>query len=389
MAPPKIPKIPKIPKPPKIPKLPKPGWKPPKGFLPGYTPGHPPHHGSGGHSPVIGGGHVHDNDHASPARSCIHPKGMDRLRCEKADAVVGTLFAIIALLLLPFLIYMCIRYWKRRKGARKDRNEEDGMELTRGGTEYYSGPQTDRGVPDGASNIGLAITTSQKSITLTKEQTQDRSSGSSPGRVPPPAYHPSTRSVSRGQEHSLYQPSERSVRSSFSSGMIRTASSGQALQDAKIVDLPPSLAGSRRESERRYSSSDVDRSSGPSNHADGEQHCSEEGGDCADNGVDSGETQKEADRRSRSFSRESRSRTSEQQNGEAGRPDEEVERRSSSSSRRSCSPVSEHQNEQEGRPDNAGSRCSSRRSSSHDHNDQHEEGEEGYVTAASETGSLG
>lgn len=357
MAPPKVPELPK----------PKPGWKPPKGSLPGYTPGHPPHHGSGGHSPVISGGHGHDheNNHASPARSCIHPKGMDRLRCEKADAVIGTVFAVIALFLVPFLIYLCIRYCKRRKSARRNKDEEDGLELTRGGMDGYSGPQTDRGVPDGASNIGLAITTSQESVTLAKDQTQDRSSGSSPGRIPPPAYHPSTRSVSRGRNRSRYQRSLRSVSRSYSSGMIRTARLGQALQDAKVIELPPSLAGSRRESERRYSSSDNYRSCNSSPREDEEQRCSEEEGrDCADERGEGDE------RRSKSSSRRSCARLSEQQNEEADRPDEVVERRSGSSNRRSCSRLSEQQTKEEGRPDDSGSRCSSRKSSLHDLNER-------------------
>ena len=318
-APPKTPKLPKIPKLP----TPKSGWKPPKALLPGYTPGHPPHHGSGGHLPVGGGGHSHDHDRASSALSCVHPKGMDRLRCAKADAVVGTLFAIIALMLTPLLIYLCIMRYKRRKSAAGNRHEEDGMELTHGVVDCGPGPQADRGVSDGASSMNLASSTSQESTSLAKEQTQDRSSGSYPRQKPPPIYRPASRSVSRGRKLYRREYPVRCVKSSLSSGMIRTAMLGQTLQDAQVIDVLPSLASSKRASERKRSGSNVDGSSGSAPHADGKRRCTEDEGQ------------------------------------EDGYRHEDVETRSRSSCHRSSSHVSEQRNEDEGGPDHAGSRCSS------------------------------
>lgn len=341
---------PSTPKSPKIPKLPTPksGWKPPKALLPGYTPGHPPHHGSGGHLPVGGGGHSHGHDGASSALSCVHPKGMDRLRCAKADAVVGTLFAIIALMLVPLLIYLCIMRYKRRKSAAGNRHEEDGMELTHGVVDCGPGPQADRGVSDGASSMNLASSTSQESTSLAKEQTQDRSSGSSPGQKPPPIYQPASRSVSRGRKLSRRAYPVRCVKSSLSSGMIRTAMLGQTLQDTQVIDVLPSLASSKKASERKRSGSDVDGSSGSAPHADGKRRCSEDAGHgCVDRSVEDGDRHEDIETRST---------------------------RSRSSSHKSSSHVSEQRNEDEGRPDHAGSRCSSRRASSRgpDHQPDHE-----------------
>ena len=262
---------------------------------------------------------------------------MDRLRCEKADAVVGAIFAIIAFFLVPFLIYLCVMYYKRRKGARKNRDEEDGIELTSRAMDCNPGPQPDREVPEDVSNIGLAPSTSQDSLALTKEQTQGRSCGSSPGQ-PPPAYQPRTRSVSRGRKPSRDQPSIRSVKSSLSSGRIRTARLGQALQDPKVIDVPPSLAGSEKDLERRSSNGDGERSSHCNTHGHGERHCSEdEGRDCVDTNLEDGDRLKERERRSRSSSHGSGSHVSEQQIEEERCPDDAVSRCSSRGSR-SCDP---------------------------------------------------
>lgn len=326
LAPPKAPTLPKLPK---LPKPPKSGWKPPKGSLPGSTPGQPPYHGSGGHLPGIGGGHSHDHDDASLARSCIHPKGMDRLRCEKPDAIVGAIFAIIGLLLAPFLLYLCIMYCKRKRSTRKNRNEEDGMELTSGVTNCHPGPPTNREVSDGASNIGLAVTTTEESFTLAKVHTQDRSFGSNPEGMPPPVYQPPTRSVSPGRKTSGYAHSTSSVRSSLSSGMIRSARLGIALQDATVIDVPPSSAGSRKDSDPCYSSNDVKTSPIGSHWGSEEQHFSEDKGrDYGDSGVESGEIYEEAERRSgsRCSSHSSRSsHTSDDEPGEEhGTPDDAI-----------------------------------------------------------------
>ena len=260
---------------------------------------------------------------------------MDRLRCQKADAVVGTLLAIVGFLLVPFLIYLVIMYCKRKGRARKNRHEEDGMELTSGGVDRDPGPQPDGEYADAASNVGLAITTSQETLTLTKEQTQDRSSASSPGPKPPPAYQPPTRSVSRGRKLSRCPRSRTSVTSSFSPGMIRTAMLGHALQDPTVVDVARALAGSKKDPERRRSGSDGDGSSRGNPRGDGERRCSEEEWhDCVDDNV------QDADIR------------------------EETERRSGSFGRGSGLHVSEQRTEKECCLNDAGSRCSSRRSNS-------------------------
>ncbi|CAF9918328.1 MAG: hypothetical protein ALECFALPRED_000646 [Alectoria fallacina] len=333
---PKILKIPKMPKPKPKPK-PKPEGKPPRNSLPGSAPAHPSQYGSGGHLPLVdGGGHNHDRAHPSPAPSCMNPKGIERLRCEKADAVVGTIFAIMALLLVPFLIYSCIMYCKRRKGGREVKHdEEDGIELTGGVNDYDTSPQIDRGREDDASNIDLAIGTPQESFTLANEQMQDQdpSPGSSLGRKPPPA-----KSVSRGRRGRggrKLSPSIMSVTGSPSSGKIRTAMFGQAVQETNVVDVTSSMGDARRDSQRRYSSSGVDGTSDCSPLRDGKRQCSEdEGRNCAENGVEDVDRHMDAERRSRS------------------------------SSRRSCSRVSEQQEEENDQPEATPSHCSSRRSSS-------------------------
>ena len=150
------------------------------------------------------GGQSHDSHDGSSAPSCIHSKGLDRLRCGKNDAVVGIVFTILGLIISLILIYLYIR----RRSARKNRHEEDGTEMIRGATNRDPGLQTTDAISDGTANIGHAVTTSD---TLAKERTQE----------------------STGQL------------SGVSSGMIRTAQLGLALQDPTIIDVPPSLASSR------------------------------------------------------------------------------------------------------------------------------------------------
>ena len=225
---------------------------------------------------------------------------MDRLRCGKADAIAGTLFAIIAFFLVPFLIYLYIRRRKRRN-ARKNRHEEDGMELARGGTDGHPGPQTDRGGLDGVLNTDFANNTSQESVTLIKEH-KDRGFDSSPGQSPP-AYG--------------------------------TAKLGQTLQDQKVAEVPPSLASSSKDSEPKFSNSNVAGYSNGNLHGDSKWHSSqEEGRAYVDNSAEYEDRHEEALRRSRS------------------------------SSRRSSFHGSEHKNGEDYRPDDVGSRCSSRRSTS-------------------------
>ena len=212
-------------------------------------------------------------------------------------------------MLLPLLIYLCIRYCKERWSTRKNTHEEDGMELTRGATHCDPSPQISRQVVDGAaSNVGLALSTSEETFALAKEQTPDRRFNSSRGRKPSPGHEPRARSVSRGRKPFRYAHSMRSITSSLSSGMIRTATVGQALQDPTIVDVPPSLASSRN-SERMCSVSDVDRSSDCSARGDGGRHNPEvEGRDCVANDAKGDNRNKEAESRSRSSGRRSSSR---------------------------------------------------------------------------------
>ena len=209
-------------------------------------------------------------------------------------------------MLLPLLIYLCIRYCKERRSTRKNTHEEDGIELTRGATHRDPSPQISREVEEGAaSNIGLAISTSEETFALTKERTPDRRFNSSRGRKPySPGHELRTRSVSRGRKPFRYAHSMRSITSSLSSGMIRTAMVGQALQDPIVIDVPPSLASSRKNSERMSSVSDVDRSSDCSPHGNGgEVGPEEEGRDCVDNDAEGDNRNKEAESRSRSSGR--------------------------------------------------------------------------------------
>ena len=190
--------------------------------------------------------------------------------------------------LIPLVIYLSITYCKRKRSARKNSQEEDGMELTEGVTDRNRGLQPDTQLPeDSASNIGLAINTSEETFTLTKEQTRDLSIGFNPERTPPPAYQSSVRSVSRGRKLSRCGPSTRSTTRSLSLGIIRTAMIGQSLQDPKVIDVPRSLASSRKNSERTCSSSDADRSSDFNPDGDGERPSSEnQGHGCVDKDIE-------------------------------------------------------------------------------------------------------
>ena len=161
-------------------------------------------------------------------------------------------------------------------------------------------PISDRG--GSSNNIGLALSTSEETFTLAKEHMDDRCNseeGSSPrGTTPSGVRQPRARNLSPGRRSpGIYPPrsslsrgrrpfrrdSIGSVASSLSSGMIRTAILGQALQDATIIDLPLSLAGSRGDSERMCDASDAD----VSNDGDeGKQDSVEEGEGCDGGGHD-------------------------------------------------------------------------------------------------------
>lgn len=168
-------------------------------------------------------------------------------------------------------------------------------------------PRTDRQVLDGNTNIGLAITTSEETLTLAKEQTQDVNSGSRPAQNPSEVFNsrtenlslepkrererkqpgrgrdrkrepsqmcPPRSSVNRGRKRFRAESME-SVASSLSSGMIRTAVIGETFQDATIIDVPPPLANSRTNSEPTASDGDADISN---NGDDGTRDGAEEGG---------------------------------------------------------------------------------------------------------------
>ena len=273
---------------------------------------------------------------------------MDRLRCGKADAIAGTLFAIIAFCLVPFLIYLYIRRRKRRN-ARKNRHEEDGMELARGGTDGHPGPQTDIGGLDGVSNTDFANNTSQESVTLVKEH-KDRGFDSSPGQSPP-AYD--------------------------------TAKVDQPLP--KVTEVPPSLASSSKDSERRFSNSNVAGYSNGNLHGDSKWHRpQEEERAYIDNSAEYENRYEEAESRSRSSSRRSSLHGSEHKKGEDCRPDDAGSR---CSSRRSTSPgpyqrdnVIDTPDEATSRPDEATSRPDEATSCTQE--------EDAYVTADSEARSL-
>ena len=232
---PKALEAPKLPTLPKVPNLPKPksGSKPPKEFLPGSMPGQAPYHGSGGHLPVSRGSSSHDHKPVSSARSCIHPKGMDRLRCEKADAVVGLVFAVIGLFLVPLLIFLAIRRCKRGRKTQRNRYEEDGLELQKyrheGDAEMDCSPgsQVNRAVMHDPT-IGLALTTSEETFAR-EEQAENRSSDANPGPSSQPAQQPQVGSASRDKSPARSKRSIYSIRSGYSSGMIAAAKFGIAL----------------------------------------------------------------------------------------------------------------------------------------------------------------
>lgn len=130
----------------------------------------------------------------------------------------------------------------------------------------------------------------------------------------------------------------RSVTASLSPGMIRIALLGQALQDPTVIDVALSSGSSRKDFERRCSSSGVAEPSDCNLRDHGKGHRSvDEGRDFADDEL--------------------------KDPSDGGRHEEAEER--SKSSRRSSPYVSARESEEGERPVEAGSRCSSRRSSSH------------------------
>ena len=347
-----VPAPPKAPELPKLPELPKPrsGWDPPKISLPAFTQGQPPNHGSGGLLPVLGDGRNVDRRDASSTHSCGHPKGLERLRCQKADAVIVTLIAIVALILAPFLIHMCIRSCKQRMSRKKNRHEEEAIELTSRAMNCDPDPQIDSDVFDGSSNIGLAISTSEETFKIAGEQTQNGTSGSSPAENSSEAYQPRTRNLSpRRRTSRVYPPrtsrnrgrslvrleSLESVASSLSSGMIRTAVLGETFQDPTIIDVPATLGNSRKNSERMSSSGDADVSN---NSDDGGRDIAEEGGRASvDRNVEDNNIQ-EAKSYSKFSSCKSSSRgTNDQSDNAVGSPDHSAAMHSVKTSNSSCS----------------------------------------------------
>ena len=96
--------------------------------------------------------------------------------------------------------------------------------------------------------------------------------------------------------------------------MIRTAVLGYTFQDPTIIDVPPSLANSQRNSERMSSSGDADISD---NVDDGGRDITEERGrDRVESNMESGDIQ-ETESRSKSSSRKSSSRGPDEQSDDA------------------------------------------------------------------------
>ena len=151
------------------------------------------------------------------------------------------------------------------------------MELTRRAMNCDPGEQDNKDNSGSLSDIGLALTTSKETSDLAKEQNHNQSFDISPGRKAFSTDQPRMRSVSRGRRAPQSPDSTQSIASNLSSGMIRTAVLGQALQDPTIVNVPPSLASSRKNSERMCSSSDVDRLSDRNSCDDEGRHGSKDG----------------------------------------------------------------------------------------------------------------
>ena len=277
---------------------------------------------------------------------------MERLRCKKADAIAVTLIAIFALIIITtILIYKCIKSCKQRRTRRKNRHEEDGMELTSRAMNCDPSPQIDEGVQNSNPDIGLAISTSEETVTLAKEQAQEVSSGSGPTENPSEVPQPRTENLSPARKPlHVYPPrsslnrgrsqfrasSIGSVASSLSSGMIRTAVLGETFQDPTIIDVQPTIVISRMDSERMSSSDDADISK---NDEDGRRDSGEEGGrECVVSDMESGEIKKEAESRGSSSSRKSSSCGSKNQSDYAvGSPERSASRHSVSSSNSSIS----------------------------------------------------
>ena len=315
-----VPAPPQSPKLPKLPELPKPnsGWQPPKGSVPGYTQGIPPVHDSKNLLP-IGEGNHEDHGKASSSRSCIDPAGLERLRCQKVDAIMGTLFAIIFFIASPFLIYWFIRSCRKRRTRRRNRQKEEGIELTSRAIDCDPTPHIDNSIQITNSNIGLAISTSEETVPLATEQAQNISSSSpvgnpsevrqprarnlSPVRRPSHAYIPRS-SLNRGRPR-FRAVSLGSVASDLSSGMIRTAMLGEAWQEATIINVQPSLVSMRDDSERMSSSGDAD----VSNNGDNGRRDSteEESRESVVSDVDREEIKKEDESQAKSSGRESSS----------------------------------------------------------------------------------
>ena len=276
-----VPAPPKSPELPNLPKLPKPtsGSEPPKGFLPGHTPGL---------LPIGDGNRGQDHGKASSVDDCVNPVGFKRLSCQKVDAIMVTLVVIMCILMTPFLIWWLIRYCRQRRARRKNRHEEEGMELTTGAMDWDPIPGIDNSIQITNSNIGLAISTSEETVPLATEQTQGISSSCSaenPSEVHQPRAenlspvrktsngHPPRSSLNRGRSR-FRAVSMESVASGLSSGMIRTAMLGEAWQDPTVIDVQASPVDMRNNSKRRSSSSDANISN---NGNDGRRDGTDEG----------------------------------------------------------------------------------------------------------------
>ena len=133
------------------------------------------------------------------------------------------------------------------------------MEMTPRGRDFDPVAQSSDEGSSKAEDVGLSPTTSEDNSPLSDAwDTDDSSEKSCWGRVP--AYDTERRDVSRGRRRYRQRASSRNRVSSLSSGMIRTAVLGLALQGSTVVDVSPSAASSGENFEvMSPSCSDIER----------------------------------------------------------------------------------------------------------------------------------
>ena len=272
---------------------------------------------------------------------------MERLRCQKADAVIVTLIAILAIILGPFLIYRCISSYKQSRIKKKNRHVEDGIELTSRTMDCDPSPNIERRVHFDDSNVGLAITTSEETVPIAKVQSRDITSANNLAERSSEVRPPRTRNLSPKRRGSRFniprnslnrgrsrfrRESMDSVASSLSSGMIRTAVLGETFQEINLIDVPPSPGNRRRVLERAVPVEYTDITDGDYTirHVSSEEESQERVG----KNMEDGDIQKEAESRSNSSDRKSGPRGLDYQSDSAvGSPDHSVLKQSVSISK--------------------------------------------------------